>query len=269
MYYINLTINNTIVLNPNGFRIYVSWTLTNNWIISRDGNAGQNWILNNVQVVLSASWWAALNIWNLWWSIAWWASDIAGSNQSPTYISQSWANWWRSHNSATTPLGWISTIWAQRDLVISPYNISFIWHIASNWFTRYVASAGSAGWLSEWNWTLGKAVSWGWGGWTWWPIYIAANIVNNSSWIIRSNWWTWWNWISSSTNTSPFIASGGWGWWAWWPIIIIYKSISVGTIQSNWWLWWIKTPWLQNGSAILSTDWAVWPNGFILQYQVV
>ena len=40
MYYRNLTINSTIVLNPNGYKIFVSEVFTNNGIIRRNGNDG-------------------------------------------------------------------------------------------------------------------------------------------------------------------------------------------------------------------------------------
>ena len=40
MYYNNLTINNGVTLNPNGYRIFVKETLTNNGTIERNGNPG-------------------------------------------------------------------------------------------------------------------------------------------------------------------------------------------------------------------------------------
>lgn len=40
MYYQNLTVDSTFTLNPSGYRIFVSETLTNNGTIARNGNAG-------------------------------------------------------------------------------------------------------------------------------------------------------------------------------------------------------------------------------------
>lgn len=42
MYYNNLTINSGITLNPNGYRIFVKETLTNNGEIQRNGNTGED-----------------------------------------------------------------------------------------------------------------------------------------------------------------------------------------------------------------------------------
>ena len=42
MYYNNLTVNNGVILNPSGYRIFVRGTLTNNGTISRVGNNGTN-----------------------------------------------------------------------------------------------------------------------------------------------------------------------------------------------------------------------------------
>lgn len=42
MYYNNLTINNGIILNPNGYRIYVKGTLNGSGKIARNGNNGTN-----------------------------------------------------------------------------------------------------------------------------------------------------------------------------------------------------------------------------------
>lgn len=40
MFYNNLTINSTKILSPNGYKIFVKGTLTNNGTIRRNGNAG-------------------------------------------------------------------------------------------------------------------------------------------------------------------------------------------------------------------------------------
>jgi hypothetical protein len=42
MFYTNLTINSGVTLNPNGYRIFVRGTLTNNGTIARNGDAGGN-----------------------------------------------------------------------------------------------------------------------------------------------------------------------------------------------------------------------------------
>ena len=42
MFYNNLTVDNGVTLNPNGYRIFVKGTLTNNGTIARDGNNGEN-----------------------------------------------------------------------------------------------------------------------------------------------------------------------------------------------------------------------------------
>ena len=251
MYYRDLTINSTKVLNPNGYKIYVSGTLTNNGIIRRNWNSWANGSWAN-----GGAGGAALNQWSLnadlwWWNggqwgiIAW--VGIAGTSANPSYTiingATGWTSWsfWAQH---LWWVGWTSTRWALYNIAYSAYQTilwysnpaSFTWLLS--WQYRW---ASSSGWW--WADTTGAGI---WNGWwgaggNWWVIFIVANIFNNP-WTIEAIGWTGWNGASPN-----WWGGGGWQGWVFY---LIYSTLTaLGTVTLTWWTagtWWT---WAQAGNT--------------------
>ena len=241
MYYQDLTINSTIVLNPNGYRVYVAGTLTNNGIIRRNWNAWWVWTYASQPVWWAA--WATLNQWSLnaevgagaggsWFSKPWVAWDSA----NPSYTNINGANWWNwawgGGGSQVGWSGWTSTRWNLYNVV---YNV---WTLLSQLANpaSFLATTTQYKWPS---WSGGGGCDWtpnAWcsGGGAWsngWFIWIAANILNNTSWVIESKWWAGWVWVASN----PFFSGGGGG-GQWGVIMLIYQTLtSLGTTTVTWW----------------------------------
>lgn len=267
MYYRNLTINSTIVLNPNGYKIFVSETLTNNGIIRRNGNDWTAWTS-----IWWVSWsipaWVILNQWSLNAEVAWWTSGVsngaygthlwvAWTSSSPSYTNINGVAWWTSTGFYWTTSAWwaggTSTRWALYNVaynsvqaicaLINPasFNLSA---------TQYKWPSGSGG-----GGTDSAANNAGWyGGWAWWngwAIFICAKTINNTSGVIESKWWNggngWWGSIEWG---------GGGGGWQGGVVILIYVTLtSIGTVTLTWGTWWAKWG---TGAATAGANWNTW-----------
>lgn len=236
MYYSSLTINNGIVLDPNGYIIFCSWTITNNWIIRRNWNA---WSIGwNASTWADTFWaWAtALNSWLLWWCVGWanwWNGQIFGSwawlvwtngdNANFTYVKW-WVSWWNA--VAGNPwAGWAGWNWNQMQIYdnkniflsnILNYLANLL-PIKISWWAGW--GGGNSASTSSW---VGYRWAGGWGGgWSWWVIAIFCNSFLWSTWIVEAKWWNWWNWWYTPTYNYY-----GW-WWGggnWWLIILWVKD---------------------------------------------
>jgi len=268
MYYNNLTIPISQILNPNWYKIYVKWILINNGIISRNGNvwwAGggcwQGWS------PIGWTWWSALHSWTLWTEL-WWGSGWAnggygngGDGWAGTSVSNSFSNvnwsigWTGCTSTGTWWIWWVagtSTRWPF-------YNKSYrpAWFFTFQFFqpiTQYLpwaSSGGGGGWAQYY--TNGW---WGNGGWWWaggngWTIFIAVWTFNNTG-TITTTWWAgggWW-WASS-----PWWGGAGWQWWS---VILVYHTlITLGTITTTWWAggasggWWATAGGAGNNGNII------------------
>lgn len=287
MYYNNLTINATRVLSPDGYKIYVKWTLTNNGIIRRNWNNWSNW-WNGASWVPWAAWsWAvALNTWTLEDSVAWgdWAIGISANWQgntwsawtstNPSYTNTNgvaWGNGGDANNGGANVSGWAwgtSTRWSDYDKVYSLVRLlSILSNPASGSVSQLTTLLSDT--LYEWPWSAWwwasgdsewSQASWGgWGGWwAWGVIWIAAKVFDNQ-WTIESIWWdggdggspyTWWSWDV--------------GWSGWWGggnggiIYLIYRTLtSLGTTTLTWWSGWALSAW----SGWAGDDGTAWSNG--------
>lgn len=241
MYYQDLTINSTIVLNPNGYRVYVAGTLTNNGIIRRNWNAWWVWTY-----AWFPTWWVAwaiLNQWSLNAEVAgWngWRYDskpwVPWGSANPSYTTINWVAGWNGAGygggSQVGGAGWTSTRWNLYNVV---YNV---WTLLSQLANpaSFLATTTQYKWPS---WSGGGGCDWApntWcsGGGAWsngWFIWIAANILNNTSWVIESKWWAGWAWVAAN----PYFSGGGGG-GQWGVIMLIYQTLtSLGTTTVTWW----------------------------------
>jgi len=279
MYYNNLTINSTFTLFPDGYKIYVAETLTNNWTISRawvagsagaNGAGGTGWAGWAGGVALTANTlsdnvvgWAGW-AWSNGSSVG--TAGSAGTSTSPSYTATDWVVGWvggitPSYGASVAGAAGTSTQGSEYNVV---YSMSKIMGILSNPASSSVPQLTSL--LSD---TLYKwpASSWGWGGWAsqttdgwgWgWGggtaggvIRISASIIDNTSGVISSIGWaggagwdgeTWgnaWGW--------------GWGWGGNWGIIyLIYRTLTaIGTTTLTGWAGWV-------GGALAGTGGAGW-----------
>jgi len=299
MFYNNLTINNGFVLSPDGYKIYVKWTLTNNWTIRRNWNNWWNW--GNASA--STGWTAgaagvALNAGTLWDSVAWWVWWAwvtgfsqgngwgAGVSANPSYSATNgskWWNWWDANGWGANVAwwdGWVSTRWTLYNKVFTLDQIlSNLSNPASTntttlnnflWATLYKWPWSWWGWAS-WDSETGTDASWwGWGWWTAWGlIWIAARIIDNTNWVIESKWWNWWNW---------WLIFDGWGvdiwgswWWAggnWGVIYLIYETLTaIWTTTLTWWTGWTASAWTWGGGDNWANG-ANWSTGDLIQITV-
>lgn len=299
MFYNNLTISWTWVLNPNWYKVYVKWTLVNGvaWWINRNNS-------NNWATWSWSSWWAAwavLNQWSLNAEVLWWAWWIGAtsqdaswnnwnvwSNSNPSFVNINWTSWW-NWSSAVWGWGWgaawwTATRWALYNIVNKVVNVLSVWlmfpasslaNASAIWqpdaqATRYVWLPWWGWWW--WGWMVGRAgfwAVWGWGWWAWWNgwvIWISANTFNNT-WTITATWATWWNgtdwWVDGIY--WQWWGWWGWAWWQWWTCILIYKTLTnLWTITLTWWAWWIKWIWWNENW----TSWATWATWATIQIAI-
>lgn len=231
MYYNNLAITSPWILNPNGYKIYVKWTLSGNGTINRNWN-NASW----------QTWWAALNQWTLNAEAGAWGNGGSDSVNgwdwvaaNPSFSNQTWARWWNSYQDRRTGGAWgISTRWAL-------YNIAYSYERIIRWIlnpatfvlnTTYYKWIGSS-WGGAWSTNVSPSCVWG-GAWgNGWVIWISAYIIN-FTWTITATWWTW----AASSNPANMTA---WGWagGSGGCLIYIYKTLtSIWTVTLTGWVGW-------------------------------
>jgi len=269
MFYNNLTISSWDTLYPDWYKIYVKGTLTNEWTISRNWNNGSNWADWAAWVWgVWGSWWAALNAGTLWDSQAWgdWADGVSGTSwgnnaaawndANPSYVTTDWAawwwrgstSWWAVGSTGWAANGWTATRWDEYDTVFS---LSRLLAVIANPASSALADlqnlisdsiyklAGSGGWDSGGSEGSNASWGWGWAGSGGWTIWIAAKIFDNTSGIVESIWWDWWDAGAHYYGGSSDVAgSGGWGWGNGWVFYLIYEILTaLWTVTLTWWTW--------------------------------
>lgn len=274
MYYRNLTINSTIVLDPNGYKIFVSEVFTNNGIVRRNGNA----------------WWTGTAIWWAYWSIAagvilnQWSLNaevsggtsgasngaggthlwVAWTSSSPSYTTINGVAWGTSTSfygsTSTGWAGWTSTRWSLYNVAYNSVQaICALTNPASFNLsaTQYKWPSGSGGGGTDSS--AGNVGFYGgWAGSNWWVIFICAKTINNTSWLIESKGWAGWAWGWGTTDWG-----GGGGGWQGWVVILIYVTLTaIGTITLTW-----GTGWAKWGIGI-ATAGATWNTGVTIQIPI-
>lgn len=257
MYYRNLTINSTIVLNPNGYRIYVAGTLTNNGIIRRNGNVWGDWV-----VVTPWAAWAVLNQWSLNAEVSWSSGAVnsnstAWTSSNPSYTLINWVSggWTWPYSPGS---GWTSTRWSLYNVIYSTRDIILMMSSPSSYLTNVTStqykwpswSSGGAGWFSS------AAGGWAWGNGG--VIWIAARIYSWSSGAIEAIGGAWWAWGTNVWNGG----GGGWG-GQWWVVVLAYETLSsLWTITLTGW-----TGWAAGGLS--SAAGQTWNNWVLIQIPIV
>lgn len=258
-YYNILTVNSGVTLNTWGYRIYAKQVI-NNGTIERNGNNGANgtgWESNPT----SALWWVALSESTTWASGAWGIGGGTGGNNGAVWsnaTSISWGNGGTGKSWAWQSWGTIWTGGAWGTGTQSQYHFS-LWQILNAtadgneqvssisliaYEVRRVLAGGTSnilwwwaggggGWFRYLLGTPWNDYEW-WGGWWswWWVVYIQAETITNN-WTIRANGGNWWNWWTN--------AYFSWWWWWWWAggtVVLVYKTITVWTLQANAWAQW-------------------------------
>lgn len=249
MYYSNLHIESTWILNPNWYKIFVLNNFTWTWIIRRNWNNWQNWTDSNTGWLA----WATLNQWTL-------NAEVWGGNW---YIWQ-WSNWEDANPSYTLINGvywwkWYSTIWrsswwiATRSPIYNKIKFSLKDIVEGNVLTIPLKWPAWSWW--GWWYRPNSAYYSRWWG-AWWNggvIFISARIFN-FTWTIESKWWKGWNWAYRSS---------GWWWWQGWVIYIISTDFqNIWTHILTWWEWWINNSWSWGSDW---EPWGTWNNWITIQ----
>lgn len=270
MYYNNLTITSPWVLNPNGYRVFVKWTIAWTGTINRNGNNWWNWS-NGV------AWTAAttLNQWSLNAEIA----SVAGKagNNSIWQPGNAWTAATNSLSNVSSVAGgawgnggtWSGgSAWASAASTRSnTYNKVFplqLVHPATSWALTQATGIASSWWWASWSgdwWWYHNWWSWGWSGGNWGLIWIFANTWN-FTWTCTATWWTGGNW--SNAYIVVWWWSNAWWWWwgGWgngWILLRCYKTLTADCTKTltwgNWWTWgtalvsWTAGTAGQNGNA--------------------
>lgn len=290
MNYTDLTINSGIVLSPDWYRIFVSWTLTNEWTIRRNWATWNDWE-SPASILASSLWWVGVllaqgSLNDQIISGAWsdWQRDAGGSNAvpwtdtNPSYITWNWWDWWSSgtyeqnnwgvawtttrgaNYNALITLEWIiallsfpqTTTFAELDSVLYA---QYLWWWTAGWWGWW----GSNDSWSRWGW-------WGWWGGHWWVIFISAKTIINNG-VFESNWWDWWDWWAPYESGGD-IASGWWGWWGWcWgAILAIYETRD--TTWTNNFSWGAWGAWGVSWGSYSWFAWSAWWSGALISIQV-
>lgn len=242
MYYKNLTINSTIVLNPNWYKIYVSETLTNNGIIRRNGNPWSPWAASSSTFPWWAGW-AALNQWSLNADIGWqqWSANtnwvgVDWTSVNPSYTIINGANGGKGTNSLWNRaawVGWTATRWSLYNIALTAHQVLMSLFNPPSTLIQYVGLYKWAAWSGSWSgdWTPNAWATGGWSGGNWWIIWISARVFVNNGVIESKGWDGWAGWFASAWQQ----AWGG-GWWQWGVFYLIYSTLTaLGTITLTWW----------------------------------
>lgn len=260
-YYNDLTINNGVVLDPAGYKIYVRGTFTNNGTVRRNGNAGSAGTANgsgwtgwtgwaalgsgslgtNNGGGAGGNWGAQIQTWNNW--TAWTASNpcYVVTNGIAWANGGAWLSWggggtgWTA--GAATRWGEYATIYNIRDL-LSKLSIPSIGYSNSEyaiykWLPWTGGGGGGGGGASG-----GGSCGWGGGGGSGWNggiIFIAANIFNNAG-AIEAIWWNGGAGWNGSAAGSLWGGGGGGSGWSGWVAYLVYRTLTaLWTITLTWW----------------------------------
>lgn len=270
MYYNNLTITSPWVLNPNGYRVFVKWTIAGTGTINRNGNNWWNWS-NGVA-------WAAATTLNQWSlnaeiaSVAWragnnsiWQNWIAGTaaTNSLSNVSSVAGGAWGNGGTWSGGSAWASAASTRSNTYNKVFPLQLV-HPATSWALTQATGIASSWWWASWSgdwWWFHNWWSWGWSGGNWGLIWIFANTWN-FTWICTATWWTGGNWSNAYIVVWWWGNAWGWGWGGWgngWILLRCYKTLTADCTKTlawgNWWTWgtalasWTAGTAGQNGNA--------------------
>lgn len=235
----DITINVWVTILPAGYRIYATWTTTNNGTISNNGGSGGNAVNSSASTIgaagaagVAATAWVTVFgtaqagiIWAQWRATV--GNGIDSATSASTTNSVCWVGWvggswsstndnngwglktggtWSTAGSATTS----GTDWI-KDFITATTFYTIAWVIKNG----TGGTGGGWGALSA-DWAIGtdRSGSGGWGGWAGGVVYIATKTLagNGSSTANGGNGGNGGNGYhgTGATNT----ATGGWGGWA-------------------------------------------------------
>jgi len=259
MNYTNLTVTSPWIINTNWYKIYVTWTLSWDWIIRNLWNAWTAWNNQTSWTPVAGVGWAKPNdgtlfawiAWSNWWlwGMVWGPVNwVAWTNSEPSYSNTNWSAGWNGWD-----WGWLWW-WAGTSTRGARYN-SIITNITDLFFTPtlayytipYLIWWWSGGWASgEYvNDSANKWASGGWGWSTWWIVFISASIIN-FTWTMNVTGGNWWNWGNAQSSLTTW-AWWGWAWWHWWVVFLVSTTFtSIWTQTLNWgtgWTWGTAVSW--------------------------
>ena len=288
--YKDVTLSDGCILKTNGFKLYISWTLTRSWTwtwyIDVSWTAGWNGQNGINRFSGGVAGWAAGTIAYTTWTLpapvacgAGWNNAIPtsawnGISQTKCLVKQNgaaWWVWWTSYYTvwpSTYPslAAWSAgTYTATDNPLITLFDLNLLLSLSPpSWIVW------STVWASSWGWSTTSSGSGTWGGWwAWangWVLWVAVrNIVSvGASAIFRSKWWNGgngWNWFTD--NSEQFGGGGGgWGGGNGWFVVVIYSTsnVTVSTIVdvTGWtgWTGGTKAPWNP-----FNTNWSNGGNG--------
>ena len=167
-------------------------------------NTSYYWCQSSAFWEIAYWWWSRStnNVWNSWWSWAWWPASAYSWNCYYwwSWCTWQWNNWWRAYLTNAWWWWWAWSAWED-------------W-TASKWWNGWLGKCSCISWECCWY-------SWGWG------------------WI---HWWCGMCWWGNAQCPATTCWSWGWGttsssWTAWgnWLVIIRYKTSWSHIIWANWW----------------------------------
>mgnify|MGYP003433696634 FL=1 len=270
MYYNDLSIPASQILDPAWYRIFVKGTMSGTGTIRRNWNNGWNASAGTWGTAPTTLWQWTLNA-----ELAWtaWPNGVSSSSNwtnwsstasSPSLVNTNGANGWAGGNvsgqTGGTSTWWVATRWARYlnifyTLMLHPAT----WPSAPAW----LGYKSTPSWASWWAWANASGtsgLSWGGGasGWNGGLIWIACYNWNFTG-TVSAVWGTWWNGGNSATTGW---GGWGWGWWgAWWSGWVLFRIYSVltadATITLTGWAWGVK--W--TGTWWSALDWNNWSTG--------
>jgi len=257
MNYSSLTVTWTWILKTAWYKIFCTWTLTNQawWQIICDEVAWWNasWWVAWVPTALTTTWTTNISkLWTAWatwvWAVsAWWPASYIDVNDFYSVSDILSVNAWNGWVAYSAGWSWVNPLF-QKKWPMVPFSFSKMKSFSALWFdpiTKYKFWASN--WWGSWA-RYCWVVSWaGWCGWNnaGWLFIFALAIVN--AWTISANWWPWWTWwtpgASSNNGWINWGWGGGWGWVGWFIILFTPSLTNTWTIRANWWVWWTWWGW--------------------------
>lgn len=270
MYYNNLVVPVWTTLDPDGYRIFVAWTISWTGTISRNGNSwanavGKTWAaaattLNQWSLNAEVAAWA----WGTWWNPGAATAWTNGTSASPSMVNTNGVAWGAGGNWGAWGAWWTSTRWANY-LALFPFATLHPATAGTITYENYKSVSGSWWWwggYGQWWWSPYDGSWWWWGGGNWWFIWIAAYTWNFTG-TITATWGAWWNGADGVVG-----GWGGWGGWGnWWTILRIYRTmVSDCTKTLTWWNW--GTWWAAGSSQPAWANWSNWSTWVTIDIQI-
>ncbi len=225
MMYNNLTIPAGQTLNPNGYRIFVAWTISGTGTIQRNGNAGWAWAFVTAGAAATTLNQGSLNAEVSagagGWSVVWVAGTAATLSLSNASSAAGWAGGNGISGSGTAGGAWAASTRGPAYNRVNPSLPALLYAPLAQTVLVYTGKSSAGGGGSAY-WNNNRSAPGGWGGWgNGWVIFISAYIWDFTG-TISAVWGVWGaggNWAGS------YGGSWGWGGWGWGTVVRIYHTI--------------------------------------------